>query len=66
MKKIDKETRKIFAEKIIDLANLIFISLVISQFVPERKVNPILTFTGIMFLFLGYLLGFILVKGGAK
>lgn len=62
MKKLNKDAKKVLAEKILDLANLVFIGLVISQFVPEVKINILSVGIGIFVLILGYIIAIILLK----
>ncbi|MFN4213072.1 MAG: hypothetical protein ACK4FL_03895 [Microgenomates group bacterium] len=66
MGKLTKEGKQTLADKIMDLANLVFIGLVISQFVPKVNINPILIATGIIFLLLGYFFALTLLKKEVK
>jgi hypothetical protein len=59
----NKQRRFVVAEKLMDLGNLIFIGLVVAQFVPRASsVQWVLLFFGLILLASTYLVGDLLMK----
>lgn len=61
---LNKGQKELFAIKATDLGNLIFIGLVIGQFVPgSNRLSLVLGLSGILSLIIAYTLAYYLTKG---
>ena len=65
--KIVIRQRELFAEKILDWGNLVFVGLVIAQFVPQAHgLRYDILIAGMMLLGLAYLAAYLLTRRGDK
>lgn len=54
------------ADKIMELGNLIFIGLVVSQVFSGQKFNPVIAVLGFFIIIIAYAVAIWLLKGGRK
>ena len=59
---LNSKTRKIWAEKIIDLANLAAGALIFDQFVSEKNFSVAMVIAGIFIVITGYFISFTLLR----
>jgi hypothetical protein len=62
MVEINKEQKKLYAEKILDLANIAVGALVFGQFVSDKPFSLLKAIIGIIALFLLYMISFALTE----
>lgn len=63
---IDREERKIYAEKVLDLANIGTGALLFSQFLTRDEVSWLAAVGGIVILVVGYLISHFIFRGGER
>lgn len=60
---INKETRRIWAEKTFELTNIGAGALIFGQFLSEKKLSLLFILSGIILVGIGYFLSYIFLKG---
>lgn len=66
MKNLSREERGRVAEKLMELGNLIFIGLIITQLVPEIKLKLVQVAFGSLAIIASYIVAVWLMKGGGR
>ncbi|MBI3955779.1 hypothetical protein HY339_00830 [Candidatus Gottesmanbacteria bacterium] len=65
-KRLTGDQRGRVAEKIMEWGNLVFIGLVITQFVPGVRVNALIAATGFALIVIAYVFAVRFMKGGGR
>ena len=65
-RKLTRDQRGRIAEKIMELGNLIFVGLVIAQFVPNISINLMIIILGFVMFIVIYIIAIRFMEGGAR
>ncbi len=65
-KRLTGDQRGRIAEKIMEWGNLVFIGLVIAQFVPGVRINILIAVSGFVLIAMAYIFSILLMKGGGR
>ena len=59
---LNSKTRQVWAEKIIDLANIAAGALIFGQFISNKQFSPVLGLIGFILVLTGYIISFVLLR----